>query len=261
MGKRRAKGEGSISKQELKNGKVTWVGKVVCGYNKKGNPQRKTFRGKTQREVLQKMREYQEQTIQEPESDENNYTLQKFAHKWLFDIRYNDLKVTTRERYEGIIRNYIVNRDLGMSKLNEIKIGDIQAYYSKLIGDGCTACTVNVLNKVLSGIFSEAVRNELITANPTKMVRLPKRQENKEEISIFSEQEQKQLLVAFKQDRLNALFLMALGTGLRQGELIGLEWSDIDVINGTVEVKRTLKRGCQQSKFKRYWGIATLQPH
>ena len=53
--KRRAKGEGSLKKQELKNGKTIWEGKLVVGYNEKGNPVRKSFRGKTQREVIEQM--------------------------------------------------------------------------------------------------------------------------------------------------------------------------------------------------------------
>lgn len=243
MNTRSPKGNGSTHKEKLKSGKIVWIGKVVCGYNDKGNPMRKTFRGATQREVQQKMREYQVQKAEEEiYADKQGDTLQKFAYKWLFDIRHNDLKVTTRERYEGIIRNYILNTDIGISNLDEVKVGELQAYYNKLIREGCTPSTVSTINKVLSGIFSEAVRNELVMKNPAKMVRLPKKQEIKEEISVFSSDEQQRLLVAFKEDRLNALFLMALGTGLRQGELIGLQWSDIDFTSSTVEVKRTLKR-------------------
>jgi integrase len=93
---------------------------------------------------------------------------------------------------------------------------------------------------VLSTALKHAVRLRLIPANPAAEVARPKLEER--EMVILTDEQVRQFLTAALRSRYYALFALAVATGMRQGELLALQWEDVDFVNNTVTVRRTVLR-------------------
>lgn len=256
---RRTKGTGSLRKITLANGETKWKGTVVCGHSTDGKVKRKTFTGKLQKDVQMKMNkcydEYhakkQEQDALSPDATDTQ-TFEKYAIEWLFTKRYGELKETTIARYEGIITKFIEGSRLGKFKMNDITRESLREHYELLLDEYIGRESKRIKNpnsyiknihKVINSVLAEAASEGMILQNPASRMRLPKAifQTKEERLLYFKETEQKAFLQVASTSRYYALFLMAFRTGLRQGELLGLRWSDIDFENNYVTVNRTVK--------------------
>ncbi|WML35672.1 site-specific integrase [Clostridium sp. OS1-26] len=235
----KANGEGTIYKYE-KNGKTYYRGMLTIGYDEDGKLIRKSFNGSKKQEVVNKMAEYKTKSNAGLLPSDDKITLQQWFYTWLFDFRINDLKPSSLERYEGIYRNYIKDTQIGKKKLSDLRAADIQMYYNSLSESNKTADTIKMINKNLKTCLNEALKQGLITKNYCTLVTLPK-VEKKDEITVFSVEEQKSLINYLEGHRLKMLLAMALGTGMRQGELLGLKWSDIAFDNNTVSINKSIK--------------------
>jgi integrase len=114
----------------------------------------------------------------------------------------------------------------------------VQAFYSSLTGKGLSARTVRFTHSVLSSAFKQAVQWRMLTTNPCSAVELP-RKAAKEMLSL-TPAEAARFLAEAVSDRWGALFTLALITGLRPSEYLGLKWSDVDLERGQVSVQRSL---------------------
>jgi integrase len=112
-------------------------------------------------------------------------------------------------------------------------------YREKLEG-GLSSATVRKMHGVLQKALDQAVSDGLIPRNAAKGIRLP--QGKKEEIRPLSPDEARALLVAARGDRLEAPYLLAISTGLREGELLALRWGDVELVAAVLRVSRTLTR-------------------
>ena len=232
----KANGEGTIYQKS--NG--DWRGQLPIGYNDNGTIKRKSFTGKTKKEVLDKIDKYKFEENGEMPADKD-ITLQKWFYTWLFEFRVNDLKPSSMERYEGIYRNYIKYKSIGKKTLVSLRAAEIQKYYNKLKDeDETSAYTIRTINKVLKASLNAAIKQGYIEKNYCDSVTLPKIQK-KNDIVVFTKDEQKKLLDYLHNHELRMLVIMALGTGLRQGELLALKWSDIDFNNKLVSVSKSVK--------------------
>lgn len=173
--------------------------------------------------------------------NEEKMTVSDWFYSWLFDYKKQDLKPRTFERYYGIYTKYINNTDLGEIKLNDLRTTHIQRHYKKLMDNGATPSTIEHINTNLKTCLGEAEKQGYILKNWCKLATLPKN-DNKEEVKVLTKEEQQSFLQAIKGAELELLFVVALGTGLRRGELLGLKWSDIDFKNNELKVKRSLQR-------------------
>ncbi|WP_315167662.1 site-specific integrase [Metaclostridioides mangenotii] len=237
IAKKRAHGEGHIGK--YKDG---WRANIMVGYSKDGKLIRKDFYGKTQKEVKDKLDEYKRKMALGSTPEDDKITLEQWYYTWLFEYRSKDLKPKSMERYEGIYRNYIKHSEIGKIKLSQLRATHLQKYYNKLLDiDGKPESTVINLNTRIKPCLSEAERHGLIQKNYCKLVKLPKNNKKKE-INVLTQNEQRKFLDAIKGHKLEMLYLMALSTGLRIGELLGLKWTDINLINKSLTVKRTIQR-------------------
>ncbi len=142
---------------------------------------------------------------------------------WLFEIVRvsNNIKPSTFERYEGIYINYIYGSELYGIKVNNLKAIQLQRYYNSLYESGKSSNIIKNLNKLLKTFFNNAVDEGYILKNPCsgKKITIP----GEKEINVFSNCEISSLKNALDGHRLKALILLALGTGLRQGELLELK--------------------------------------
>lgn len=215
---------------------------ISAGRDENGKLIRKQFYGKTQKEVKTKLEEYKKQLSLGALPTDNKLTLEQWYYTWLFDYRIKDLKPKSFEKYEGIYRNYIKDTQLGRLKLKDLRATHLQKYYNDLIDkDKKPTSTIKGLNTRLKPCLAEAEKQGYIQKNYCKLVTLPKDNTTRE-IKVLTPEQQKSFIAALVAHELEMLFLTALGTGLRLGEILGLKWSDIDFNTGTLTVNRTLQR-------------------
>lgn len=246
MARKRANGEGTIVKN-IRNGvQKGWRASITIGRDKDGKVKRKEFTGKTQQEVKQKLEQYKKEMLLGTIATDDKITLEEWYYTWLFEYRVKDLKPKSFEKYEGIYRNYIKGSDIGVLKLKDLRATHLQRYYNKL-QEIKPISTIKGLNTRLKPCLGEAEKQGYIQKNYCKMVTIPRDNKSKE-IRVLSLLEQRKFIDAIQNHKLEMLFLIALSTGLRLGELLALKWIDIDFKAGNLTVNRTIQRVTQISK-------------
>lgn len=256
MAKKKANGEGSIYKDEKNN---RWRGSLSVGRDPKGKLIRKQFYGKTKKEVLDKMNDYRYKQANDLLPIDNNITLEQYLRYWLFEVKINEIKPSTLERYEGILRNYIAGSAVANIKLKDLRTSHLQAYYNNL----SLTSSVNVihnLNKFIKSGLSQALNENYISKNYASLVTL-KKKEQKKEVEYLTIEQQNRFLAVCKGHRLEALFYMALSTGLRLGELLALTWNDIDFNEAIVSVNKNVKLvGIPDKKGNKEYKVIVQEP-
>lgn len=180
---------------------------------------------------------------------------------WLETVAVHRLRETTHTRYTACVRLYVVP-GLGRKKLAKLTAKDIRTWLDQLrttcqccargldtardqpqccaIGKCChkrlSPLTLAYVHSVLKSALEHAVREEEIPRNVRMGTPRPRRFEP------LTVEEARDLLTAMRGHRLHALFELALRTGLRKGELLGLRWEDLDLTGGTASIRRTLQR-------------------
>lgn len=230
-----------------KNGKDYFRITASVGRDSNGKLIRKEFYGKSKKDAEAKRDEYLNGLKNGLTMDYKNMSLGKLMRTWLFEVVRvsNRIKPPTFERYEGIYRNYVLDSEIYGLILNDIKSIQLQRYYNRLYDNGKSSNVIKNLNKLLKSFFNYAVDESYILKNPCigKKVVIPGEIKNVEKkIEIFSDEEIKILQYALKNHRLKCLILLALGTGLRQGELLALKWSDLNIIDKELKVERSIKQ-------------------
>ena len=224
MARKRANGEGSISKRS--NG--TWEGRITVGFDPSTGKQiRKSIYGRTQKEVREKMNELQLQyanvsTVEEIDAVE--MTLSEWLDTWLADY-IQDVKPGTKVSYTSIVDNHI-RPVLGKIALQKLKPPMIQKFYNQLREKGLSPKYIKNIHGVLHRALDMAIKIEFIEKNYTSVCSLPKSE--MKEIQPLDAPEQRKLLDAIKGEEYEDLIIVDLFTGLRSGELIGLTWDCID---------------------------------
>ncbi len=237
MAIKKSNGEGSINKYN--NG---WRGSITTGRNEKGKLIRKQFYGKTKTEVVRKMEEYKAKDIFNLIPIDETITLEEWVEKWLNIYKINEIKPSSYEKYDGILRNYVKGYSIGKVKLKELKGMHLQKFYNNLINkEGKKPTLIKSINKMIGSALSHAQKESYIIANPTKAVIIPK-QVDKPKIEFFKIDEQKNLLSSLKDNRQEAFYITAFGTGMRLGELLALRWTDVDFEKATICVNKSMRR-------------------
>ncbi|MCE9676021.1 site-specific integrase [Paraclostridium bifermentans] len=250
MAKKRANGEGCICELRRNGVRVGWRALISIGKDSNGKDKRKEFTGKTQGEVKKKLEEYKKEMLLGILSTDDKITLGEWYYTWLYDYRIKELKPKSFEKYEGIYRNYIKNSELGKIKLKDLRATHIQRYYNKLQKQyNKPSSTIKEINTRLKPCLGEAEKQGYLQKNYCKMVTLPKNN-TKKNIKVLNKKEQQMFIEAIKGHKLEMLFLIAISTGLRLGELLALKWSDIDFNTRMLTVNRTLSRVKNQTTNK-----------
>lgn len=239
MSKSRANGEGSIGK--YKNG---WRSKIMIGYDGNGKPIVKEFYGKTRKIVKDKLENFKKQYFLQNVYVDDNITVEDWFYTYMFEYKKGKVKDSTFERYESIYRLYILNSSLGKTKLCKVNVTTLQRYYNSLLENGTPESTLKSINTHLKPCLGEAEKQDYILKNYAKLVDIPKlnKQPSKKNTQVLTVDQQKIFIQNIKGHKLESLFLVALGTGLRLGEILGLKWSDIDLDKKCLSVNRSIRR-------------------
>lgn len=224
---RRGWNEGSISKRS--NG--TWRAQVLFG------GKRINFSAKTRTECQQWLRKTLDQKDQGIGFEGRNILLGTFLQDWI-STKGNALKPKTTLQYESLINGYIIPA-IGRKKLFDLNLLLINRFYNSLIKRKVGTRTIRYIHSVLHVALEQALRNGFLIRNPAHGAILP-RQDHKE-TQVLNEDQVNQFLIAIKDSRLKTLYHLALSTGMRQGELLGLKWSDLDWNSATLRIRRQLQ--------------------
>ncbi len=227
---RRGNGEGSITQRA--NG--TYQARITLE-----DGTRKSIYGKTRKEVQEKLkialREQQQGTLVTAPQQK----LEQFLQQWLEDTQKHSIRPRSFERYDEIVRLHIVPV-LGRIQLQKLTPQQVQSFYTKKINEGFKAGTVASFHNVLHKALDTAVRWNLIAKNVCDVVSPPRAE--KFEFQPLTVEQVRKLLEVTKGHYMEALFKLALATGMRRGELMGLKWQDVDFNAGVLQVRRILTR-------------------
>ena len=233
MTKRRGRGEGSIFERD--DGQ--WCASVTVGYTETGKRRRRSVYGRTKAAVQEKLVRMQSASLDGMLGDTNRMTVGKYLEHWLETSAKTTVRPTTYRRYEGIVRMY-VNPHLGGVRLSQLQPSQVQALYTRLEGDGATPRTRAITHAVLHTALKQAMKWNFVVRNVCDAVTKPRAV--RKEMRVLNADEVAVLFEAARSDRLSALYVLAITTGLRLGELLGLQWPDVDMRGLTLAVRRTL---------------------
>lgn len=236
MTRKRGNGEGSIYKR--KDGR--WAAKYTSS-----NGKRKEVYGKTRKEVAKKVVEAISRR-EEGLSSEDIPKLVEYLNTWLNGSVKGSVRERTFERYEEISRKHLTP-ELGSTKLNNLTPAQVQGLYRRKLDSGASPRTVQYIHATLHKALKQAVKWGLIPTNVTEAVTPPRLL--KKEIKPLSPEQVQIFLKSIEGDRLEAIYVLAITTGLRQGELLGLKWEDIDLDAGMIRVRRTLSKSNKSLVF------------
>ncbi len=230
------------------NGKNYYRVTKTIGHKSNGTPIRKTFYGSGINEANQKADEYMNNIKNGLINNYDNVILSDLMYSWLFDFLYNSskIKASTFDRYEGVYRNYIKDSEISGLKIIQINNLKLQKYYNNLSDKNYSYSQLKTLNKILKTFFNWCIDNNYLLKNPCLKINLKGNKNNiinssDKKIEIFSESEIKIIKNKIINNKYELLILLAFATGLRQGELLALDWENIDLLNETLCVKKSVK--------------------
>jgi integrase len=232
----RANGEGSI--YQRKDGR--WVAGISIGGTK-----RKHFFGRTRGEVAKKLADaLNKQSDGLPVKFERQL-FAGYAAGWLNDAK-TSVSPRTWTRYEQLVRCHCVPA-LGKFALEKVTPQHLQRLYSDVAAAGAMPGTVVQVHAVLHRMFKQALKWNLVPRNPAAAVTRPKNR--RQEMKTLSPEQVRKLLEAAKGDRLEALYVLGVTTGMRQGEMLGLRWKDVDREHGMIHLQASLQRTATGYEF------------
>ncbi len=231
MTRRRGRGEGSIYRR--KDG--SWVAQYTAG------DKRRYIYGKTRKDVAAGL----SKAIAERDSgivyDSENLKVAGYLDRWLDSIK-DTLRERTWRRHEEITRIHL-KPTLGNIKLDRLSALQVQSLYRTKLNSGLSPRTVQIIHATLHKALKQAVRWSLVPRNVCEVV-VPPRVPKSEIRPLDARQAKKLLDKAWDtQPYYYPLYVLAVTTGMRSGEILGLQWQDVDLDAGTVQVRRTVFNG------------------
>jgi integrase len=230
--KRRGRDEGSI----YKNAQGIWTASISLGYDENGRRVRPIVYGATKREVQDKLDELR-QNASKGIPDPGKLTVGAYLKQWAMTVKAK-VQPNTWVPYDRHVRLHLVPR-IGYLLLSKLSPVHLQQLYEKMTEDGVSAALQRKIGTTLGTALRAAIPLKLISSNPVPEIRKPKAPDP--ELQVYTAEQVSQFLRAAKKDRLYALYVLALDSGMRQGELFALDWPDVDFKAGSVHVQRSLE--------------------
>ena len=238
--KQQGNGSGTVYPRKNKDGKIT--GYLGSYFSMDGK--RRYVGAKTKTACREKLRAVMSDADKGIVFDAKGQTVGEFLERWLEDVVKTSKAHRTYSTHKQQVRSHIIPA-IGRVKLEALRKAHVDAFYADLLRGGTekrplAPSSVRRVHAVLHAGLEEAVRGDLIPRNPASHANKPKARQK--EIEPLDAAQARGLLDTARGDRFEALYTLCLTSGLRQGEALGLKWSDIDLKAGTLRVERQLQR-------------------
>ena len=240
MSKQRANGEGTI--YQRKDGR--WVGSAYV-LVRGGRRVRRSVYGRTRKEAHRSLTTLLSQAQRGVPAAEGTWTVERYLTYWLAEVVERERRPSTVTTYRKIVERYITPV-LGRKRLDRLTPQDIRELVNhcrsehRADGQPVSARTVQMVHAVLRNAVQHAVNEEIVPRNVVKLVKVTT--PSYEVGTGLSFEQARTVLELTDADRLRALYVLALGLGLRKGELLGLRWADVDLAAGELHVRQAAQR-------------------
>src|SRR5215216_2593700 len=232
-GRTRANGEGSITRR--KDGRYDCELPV---YTPEGTKRpRTTKKTKAEADEWLTTMKYERNSGTPTNLQADKMTFGEYLDRWLRDVVRGSVARHTYKDYEGKVRLHL-KPTLGRVKLKDLTSAHLQALYRQKTQEGLSPRTVEYVHSTARKALAKAEEWDLVRKNVARYARPPAK-EHKEHRTLTVPQS-KEFFTAAAGDRLEALYVLALTTGLRRGELLGLKWADINLEKTALSVNRSM---------------------
>lgn len=247
MAKRRKRGEGSVHLR--KDGR--WEGRVVVGYDDAGLPITKNVLAKTKTACLDKLKLLKESCGEKPSEDLHpDMTFGEWLDFWYQNYSKPKLRPKSQLDYENSIYRHIIPA-LGKILLVELTANDLQQFYAQMkksgrlirtqiYGEGLLDRMVRACHTRCLTALNRAIADGLIRVNPATDCKLPS--QTTKDMNILTREEMQRFLIQTKEEGYYELFLLELATGLCRGEVLALQWDDLNFNTGELRIQRQVYR-------------------
>jgi len=229
--------------QEIERKSGRWVGAVSTPTG------RKLYYGATRKAVQDQVTDALKNVKDGIPLPTGNHSVAEYLADWLEAARPS-IRGRTWERYEQLLRLHVIP-NLGKLRMSQLSPLHLQQLYAKLLESGLSQTTVRKVHMLLHRALQQAARWGFVARNVTTLVDAPRNAHH--EMQTLSPEQARHLLDAARGHRLEALFVVAVTTGIRRGELLGLRWQQVDLEGGSLEVLVSLQRtrdGCEFAEPK-----------
>ena len=245
MAKRRPSGDGMVRKRA--DGR--WEGRIVIGHKDNGDSIFRYCSAVTQKELLRKLHQDIEEYRDVDLCEDSKMPLGEWLDRWLEEYAAPSVRPSTLEGYRGHIHRNI-KPHLGDIPVGKVTKEAVQQLYRELRQNGrqqehpqygrkLSGSTIRRIHGVLHVAMDAAVRVCLIAKNPTENITLPRTKTAPKK--VLNDAQLDTFMRTIEQDKVwHDFFYTELTTGLRQGEICGLMWSDFDETHGTLSIRRTI---------------------
>ncbi len=222
---KRGKGEGSI----YQRGDKRWSAQITLPSGK-----RQTYYGKTRKDVVSRLDEAKQLLKRGLPLPSERQTVADYMRSWLQSV--TTIRATTKARYAQDVER--IADAFPTTPLVRLSAQQVSQFYGKL-AEGLSSTTVHHTHAVLHRALSDALRMDLVSQNVADKVDAPRRDHH--EMTTLGEEQGRTLLEMAKESRYQALFVLALATGMRRGELLALKWQDVDLDKGVLSVRASVQ--------------------
>lgn len=241
-----------------KNG--NWHGRVTVGIKDDGTPDRRHVERKNRAAVVDAVRQLEKQRdAGKVRRAGQRWTVEAWLTHWVENIAAGNVRENTLAGYRVAVNTHLI-KGIGAHRLDKLQPEHLERLYAKMRANGKAAGTAHQVHRTIRTALNEAVRRGHIARNPARLAKAPQLDDH--EIEPYTVDQVKRLLVEAGKRRNSARWAIALALGLRQGEALGLKWSDVDLDNGTLTVRRARQRpkwrhGCDGSCGHKHAGYCT----
>jgi integrase len=228
MNKKRGQNEGSI--YQRKDGR--WAGAVSLGGGK-----RKTVYGRTAEEARQKITDVKRQVSDGTFVLSDHLTIEQLSRQYIESLS-TTVRRSTYRRYERLLSNHVLPF-IGMVEISKLQPAQLESIYSRILRKGLSAQSAVHVHRVVHAMLAKATRWQIVGRNVASLVKPPRVEYR--EMRTLTPQEVKRLFAAAPGTRYEALWRVAIGTGMRVGEILALKWQFVDFDRRSLRVVATLE--------------------
>jgi integrase len=206
-----------------------------------GDSSRHTVYGDTAQDARDRAAEIRKRVEDGQPARDRRETVAAFTQHWIdTSLQASERKRNTKVMYAGVARTHILNSSIGRLSLDKVRRSHVEGWVVELRRKGLAQSTIRSAYTILRAVLDTAVRDGALASNPAAVIRRPRVMS--QEAPNLTPTQVAELLRAAEGSRYASLFALLVHTGLRRGEALALQWSDVDLARGMLRVRGTLSR-------------------